>query len=442
MRRPGCLQCAVRPIAMPEWDVIVIGAGAAGLLAAARAAERGRRTLLLEKNRKPGVKILMSGGTRCNLTHATDARGIVDAFGCQGPFLHSSLAALGPQSLVDLFAAEGVATKTEQTGKIFPASNKAADVLQALLRRLTRSGATLSLGETVCGISRAEAGLQVLTASRTLTAAKVILTTGGQSYPGCGTTGDGYAWARNMGHSIVPLRPALVPVASNAAWVSALKGITVADVAVRVTELAPHSIASGDSTRKAIKGRQKAARIGTRGSFLFTHFGVSGPVILDVSREITGHPNPETLALECDFAPTLGDTDFDDELRRQGQSAGRKAIATLLPVDLPQRLVDTLLAQATVPLELRGAELSAAHRARVVRTFKHCLIPISGTLGFPKAEVTAGGVSLAEVDSRTMQSRIVPGLYPAGEILDLDGPIGGYNFQAAFSTGWLAAQNV
>jgi predicted Rossmann fold flavoprotein len=427
---------------MPDWDVIVIGAGAAGLLAASRAAERGRRTLLLEKNRKPGVKILMSGGTRCNLTHATDARGIVDAFGLQGRFLHSSLAALGPQDLVDLFAAEGVSTKTEPTGKIFPMSDKAADVLQALLRRLTRSGATLALGEAVCGITRTESGLQVATASQTLRASAVILTTGGQSYPGCGTTGDGYAFARELGHSIVSLRPALVPVTTAASWVHALRGITVADVAVRVVESASSANSPDTKTRDDAKGRRSVGRTLVRGSFLFTHFGVSGPVVLDVSREITGHPHPETLALECDFVPTLRDYEFDESLKRQAHSAGRRAVATLLPVDLPQRLVDSLFAKAVVPLQLRGAELSTAQRARVVGAFKHCLIPVAGTLGFPKAEVTAGGISLAEVDSRTMQSRVVPGLFPAGEILDLDGPIGGYNFQAAFSTGRLAATNV
>lgn len=425
---------------MPDWDVIVVGAGAAGLLAASRAAERGRRTLLIEKNRKPGVKILISGGTRCNLTHATDARGIVEAFGPQGHFLHSSLAALGPQNLVELFAAEGVRTKVESTGKIFPASDKAADVLQALVRRLNRSGATLALNEAVEGIARAESGFQVVTTARRLSGARVILTTGGQSYPGCGTTGDGYTWARALGHTIVPVRPALVPVTTNAVWVLALKGITVSDVAVRVMEGPPGR--DERSQGKNEKARHRGARNRVRGSFLFTHFGVSGPVVLDVSREISGHPHPESLVLECDFAPALRDDEFDDQLRRQAQSAGRKLVTALLPVDLPRRLVDSLLGQAEMPLELRGAELSAAHRARIVQAFKRCLIPVAGTRGFAKAEVTAGGVSLAEVDSRTMESRLVPGLFLAGEILDLDGPIGGYNFQAAFSTGWLAAENV
>src|SRR5437660_4655943 len=166
-----------------SWDVVVIGAGAAGLLAASQAAERGRRTLLLEKNRRPGVKILMSGGTRCNLTHATDNRGIVEAFGPPGRFLYSALAALGVQDTIDLFEGEGVATKVEETGKVFPVSNKAADVLDALLRRLRRSGAALCLGEPVLDLRRTEAGFALATPQRLIGSARVVLTSGGRSYP-------------------------------------------------------------------------------------------------------------------------------------------------------------------------------------------------------------------------------------------------------------------
>src|SRR5687768_2966383 len=172
------------------WDVVVAGAGAAGLMAAINAAEHGRRVLLLEKNRKPGVKVLMSGGTRCNLTHATDDRGIVEAFGPPGRFLHSALAALGVEATVDLFEAEGVATKVEETGKVFPVSNRALDVLDALLRRLERSGATLALQEPLRELTPAEDGFTLTTSNRVLRVPRLILTTGGQSYPGCGTTGD------------------------------------------------------------------------------------------------------------------------------------------------------------------------------------------------------------------------------------------------------------
>jgi predicted Rossmann fold flavoprotein len=406
---------------MPDWDVIVIGAGAAGLLAATRAAERGRRTLLIEKNRRPGVKILMSGGTRCNLTQATDARRIVDAFGSQGKFLHSALAALGPRDLVDLVEAEGVPTKTEATGKIFPVSDKAADVLAALVGRLERSGCILSCDESVTAIDRDEGHFVIATGSRSVTAGAVVITTGGRSYPGCGTTGDGYAWAARLGHTIVPARPALVPIEANLAWVRDLKGITVGDVTVAV-----------------VPRGSKELLASRRGSLLFTHFGLSGPAVLDVSRAVTGYEQPASLDLVCDFLPARTDEAFHDVLRQEALAAGKKAVSSILPAELPRRLVDALLGMAQVAGDLRCAELGRAARERLVQAFKHCAIPVAGTLGFKKAEVTAGGVSLAEVDSRSMESRLVSGLYLAGEVLDLDGPIGGYNFQAAFSTGWLA----
>src|SRR5262245_9470072 len=218
------------------FDVLIAGAGAAGLMAAICAAERGRRTLLLEKNRKPGVKILMSGGTRCNITHATDNRGIVAAYGPPGKFLHSPLAAFSVQDTLAFFEAEGVATKVEETGKIFPVSNRAVDVLNALLRRLERSGATLALAEPLRDVHRVEGGFSIVTPARALFAPKVIITTGGQSYPGSGTTGDGYAIAAKFGHTIVPPRPALVPITVDAPWTAELRGITLPDTRVKVLE--------------------------------------------------------------------------------------------------------------------------------------------------------------------------------------------------------------
>jgi predicted Rossmann fold flavoprotein len=421
------------------WEVAIIGAGAAGLLAGARGAERGRRTLLLEKNRKPGVKILMSGGTRCNITQATDSRGIIAAFGVQGRFLHSALAALSPADLIELIESEGVPTKVEETGKIFPVSNKAADVLDALLHRLRRSGCTLALEEPVIELARADGGFRLVTPRQMLTAEKVILTTGGQSYPGCGTTGDGYAWAAALGHTIVPPRPALTPITTDAQWVVALSGVTVPDVLVRVVPLD-----DSDSSSAATGSRKKKQTVlaERRASFLFTHFGLSGPAALDVSRAITGHAQPRTLALECDFLPAISANELEQQVRCECSADGKKQLGAVVARQLPRRLVDSLLMLSELNPEQRAAELSNAARQRLLGALKKTRIPVSGARGFKKAEVTAGGVSLDEVDSHTMQSKLVPNLYLAGEILDLDGPIGGYNFQAAFSTAWLAAESV
>lgn len=418
---------------MEPWDVVVVGAGAAGLMAAARAAERGRHTLLLEKNRRPGAKILISGGTRCNLTHACDRRGIIEAFGSQGAFLHSALSALGPAEIVALFEAEGVPTVTEpQTDKVFPASDRAQDVVGALVRRLERSGCTRAHEEPLMTLSHDGVLFRLATPARTLFAHNVVLTTGGQSYPGCGTTGDGYALAAGLGHPIVPPRPALVPLRTDAAWVTALRGITIADAGVRVVSAAD---AAPGTRRPAILAER-------RGALLFTHFGLSGPAVLDVSFAVSAHAHPETLVLVCDFLPALRADALAAELAQACTSAGKRHAASVISGWVPQRLGEAILARLRLPADRRAAELSKADRAAIVEGLKGLPIPITGTLGYKKAEITAGGVALGEVDSRSMQSKLVPGLYFAGELLDLDGPIGGYNFTAAFATGFLAGQSV
>ncbi|MGD8395518.1 MAG: aminoacetone oxidase family FAD-binding enzyme, partial [Candidatus Eiseniibacteriota bacterium] len=364
-----------------QWQVAVIGAGAAGLLAAERAAHRGPSTLLIEKNRKPGAKILMSGGTRCNVTQATDRRGIAAAFGQAGRFLHSALAALGPGDLVALLEEAGVATKVEPNGKVFPVSDRARDVLSALVGRLERSGAELALGEPVVEVVRVPGragggGFRVVTARRTLRTERVIVTTGGCSYPGCGTTGDGYRWLRALGHTIVPPRPALTAITTDAAWVRALRGVAVADVDVRVIEVATAEL---DDARDFSPRRSLAT---CRGAFLFTHFGVSGPAALNISREITAraarratgptlmtdatgaanavaeeeatsvgdavevggsHAATEpgrALALCCDFLPAIPADALDARIRRACDTAGKRRLVALLADELAAELTD------------------------------------------------------------------------------------------------------
>jgi predicted Rossmann fold flavoprotein len=408
-----------------DWDAVIVGAGAAGLFAAIHAAERGRRVLLLEKGKKPGVKILMSGGTRCNITHDCDASGIVAAFGTNGKFLHSALASLGPRETVAFFEAEGLATKIEETGKVFPVSDRAVDVLDVLLRRLARSGATLSINEPARGIlPHQEGGFRIVTGSRTLTAAKVLITSGGRSYPGCGTTGDGYGFARAFGHTIIAQRPALVPLTVQAPWIAELRGITLPDVHLKI--LGPEG--------KPLNSR--------RGSMLFAHFGLTGPAPLDVSRTVSSHPHPGQLTLEIDLLPGESESAFDEFVRTETATNGKQLLAGVLSTKIPRRVADQLLVLSGMPADRKAAALSKPDRQKLVANVKRLRLPLKGTLGFEKAEVTAGGVDLDEVDSRTMQSKKVPGLYFAGEVLDLDGWIGGYNFQSAWSTGWLAGREL
>ncbi len=293
----------------------------------------------------------MSGGTRCNLTHATDNRGIVAAYGPPGRFLHSALAAFSVQDTIDFFEAEGVATKVEETGKVFPVSNMALDVLDALLRRLHRSGATLALEEPLRGLEVAPPGFRLTTPHRVLSARRIILTTGGQSYPGCGTTGDGYALAAALGHTIVPPRPALVPLTVSVPWVAELRGITLPDTGVRIVEQA-RCLGAG------------------RGSLLFAHFGLSGPVVLDLSRIVSGHPRPQTLAAELDFLPGMAEPALDEFLRTQTAAAGKKQLALVLASHLPRRLCDALLPLAGLPADRKAAALYFT-RPRV----RHCRTP-------------------------------------------------------------------
>ncbi len=286
----------------------------------------------------------------------------------------------------------------------------------------------LTVEEPLLNVQRTADRFALTTARRTISAGKILLATGGKSYPACGTTGDGYHWAAELGHMIVDPHTALVPVTSHAPLVTALKGITIADALVKVIE--PLNDEKGRNRRLAQR----------RGSLLFTHFGISGPAVLDVSRAISGYCHPQKLILQCDFLPDVNRANLDAKLAAQCASAGQRQAGVILSNWLPRRLADALLKQAAVPLNRRGAELSKGERRRLIVSIKQLPIPVAGTMGFRKAEVTAGGVSLREVDSRNMQSKIVPGLYFAGELLDLDGPIGGYNFQAAFSTGFLAGE--
>ncbi|MFI5457451.1 MAG: NAD(P)/FAD-dependent oxidoreductase [Isosphaerales bacterium] len=433
-----------------DYDVVVLGAGAAGLMAAARGAESGARVLLAEKNRRPGVKILMSGGTRCNITNArglrrldvvsgpidpaydrAESRGIraiQQAFGANGAFLVPALRRFDVDATVRMFEDAGVTTKVEGNGKIFPVSDRALDVLGALLRRLERSGASLRCLSPVLGIDRLEAesaqesGFAVRLPDATVTARRVIVAVGGASYPGCGTTGDGYTLARRFGHAIVEPRPALVPLRVAASWVPGLKGLSLPDV-----------IASVHSAGNEVLAQRREA-------VLFAHFGLSGPAILDVSRAAGRRCESEPLALRLDLVPALSREELDHRLQRSCRQ-GRRAVVTLLPDALPRRLAECLVPAAAIPLDRLGPDLSRDERRQLVATLKGLALPISGTLGFEKAEVTSGGVALDQIDPRTLESRLVPGLHFAGEILDLDGLIGGYNFQAAWSTGWLAGES-
>ena len=430
---------------MRDYDVVVLGAGAAGLVAAARAAECGARVLLIEKNRRPGVKILMSGGTRCNITNArglrrldvvsgpvdpaynaADSRGIraiQQAFGDNGAFLAPALRRFDVESTIKMFEEAGVPTKVEANGKIFPVSDKAAQVLEALVQRVERSGAALRCSDPVVRLDRLEPGpgFAVKLSAETVTSRRVIIAVGGCSYPGCGTTGDGYSIARQFGHTIVEPRPALVPLRVGLEWVAGLKGLSVRE-----------TVASVYSGAKILQSRREAV--------LFTHQGLSGPAILDISRAVARFTNDVRLVLRLDLLPATSREELDNRFQVAARRS-RRSVISFLPDELPRRLAECLVIAASIPPDRMGPELSRDERRRLITALKELALPIAGTLGFDKAEVTSGGIALGEIEPITLESRLVPGLHFAGEILDLDGLIGGYNFQAAWSTGWLAGES-
>ncbi len=407
-------------------------------MAAASAAARGQRVLLLEKNKKLGVKILMSGGTRCNITHNCDIKAIVSAFGRQGKFLHSALSALPPKEVIQKIESQGVETKVESTGKIFPVSNKAIDVRDALVNLALTAGTEIKPEQTVLEIRKLGDKFQIKTQTDQFECNQVIITTGGKSYPGCGTTGDGYHWSQQFGHSIVDTVPALVPILNDCEWANDLKGITIEHTSVDVWQPEQDTNDDESLTKSERKSRNSQSLVNRKGSFLFTHWGFSGPAILDVSRAVARHPNRRSLELICDFYPQLSIGQLEDSLRNKKTKNGKQQTGNLLNELFPKRLAESLIQSANIKLQSRNAELSKIQFSALINQVKRCRFSINGTLGFEKAEVTAGGVNLKEIDSKTMQSKTTPGLFFAGEVLDLDGPIGGFNFQSAFSTGWLA----
>lgn len=414
-------------------EIAVIGAGAAGLMAAARAAGQQRGSVVvLEKNRKAGAKILMSGGTRCNLTQDCDADGIMQAFGRQGRFLRQALQSLSPQETVSMFHRLGVATKVESTGKVFPQSDRAVEVRDALLRQALEAGAELRLDCGATDITRQGDAFEIATRGGMLRARRLIMTVGGKSWPGCGTTGDGYGWLHRMGHNISELRPALVPLVGGEKWMQSLSGLTLGDVRLSVLQRRTAADAQGQGERWA--KRPLAER---RGGFLFTHFGFSGPAVMDVSRELTDQAALPERRLMADLTPDMPAGQWELWLADKRRTAGGRGAAAALADWVPRRLAEAIAVDCGAG-ERPLAELSREVLESLHRSLRQLHLVVRGSRGFEKAEVTAGGVSLKEVDPRSMQSRRVPGLFIAGEILDLDGWIGGYNFQSAFSTGALA----
>lgn len=404
---------------MDQYDTVIIGAGPAGLFCALHAAGRHHRVLLLEKNKEPGVKLMLSGSGQCNLTHAGNIRTFFDRYGANGRFLRPSLMAFTNESLSRFFTDRGLPVETTDGGKIFPVSRSAADVCSLLTGECEKNGVEIAYGEPVERITTGSRGFTLHTPLRTIAACSVVIATGGASYPRTGSSGDGYRLAASLGHHITGIWPALTPVIAKDFVFAGLAGLSFYDM--------PFSL-----------WRDGRKIFSKRGDILFTHTGLSGPGILDSSRDI----RPGDL-LRLSFS---GTTDRDELTGRFTGIITKnpvRAVKTLVAeLGVPDRLAAVLVAQAGIPAECTGAHLTAAGRSRLMDCLTGFPVTVSRVGDLNVAMATSGGIALEEVNPKTMESRIVPGLFFAGEVLDIDGDTGGFNLQAAFSTGFCAVQGI
>ena len=405
-------------------QVIVVGGGAAGLMAAGQAAEMGTETLLLEKMDRPGRKLRIAGKGRCNLTNVAPVSEFIAHFGPNGRFLRQTFARFFNADLVAFFEELGVRTVAERGGRVFPSSGQAHDVVDALVWWIGKQGVTLRTRSPVKRLLvEGERVVGVQVPRRIYRADAVIVATGGASYPATGSTGDGYRLAQAVGHTIVPIRPALVPLETAGDVAPRLQGLSLRNVTVRVW----------------VNGRKQAEAFG---EMLFTHFGVSGPIILSLSRQVVDALRlGQTVVLSIDLKPALDEGKLDARLLRDLDVHGKQQFRTLLKGLLPSKLIPVCLDLTGISPDKLAHQITSEERQRLRAWLKDFRLEVTGHRPFTEAIITAGGVDVREVDSRTMASRLVEGLYFAGEVLDVDADTGGYNLQAAFSTGWVAGRS-
>lgn len=400
-------------------DVVVVGGGAAGLMAAIQSACRGKRTVLLEKNQQPGLKILISGGGRCNLTTTRLGKDLEAQYGKRrGRYLRHALRSFPPTALREFIESAGVPLREEDLEKLFPVSQKARDVVVALVRLLRESGAELRGQSPVTDLTRRADQFVLQTPNGEFTATSVILATGGLSYPKTGATGDGYAFCKSFGHTVTQTWPALAPLRCDEKWVRELQGIVLQGV----------DIACLSHTDKETLRRRRP--------ILFTHKGLSGPAPMDLAGDVEEQEGDAKVRF--DFAPESLREQLEQDWLAQAKQHGSRRVESVLPRWLPERMRHALLQVSGCASDQRLATWSKDGRRKLLTAVKGLTLPIPKSLGYGHAEVTRGGVTLDEVDARTMQSKLQSGLYICGELLDIDGPIGGFNFQAAFAMGRLA----
>ena len=413
---------------MNNYDVIVVGAGVAGLIAAGRAAELGGNVLVIEKMRRPGIKLLLSGKGRCNITNSDDIDAFMKNVHPNGRFLKHALYNFFSKDIINLLNNYGVETVLERGGRYFPVSDKSSDVLNALLSYAKEHGAEFQYDckvtklllnqDGVTGVEIIENGQK-----KQLTSRKVIICTGGKSYPATGSTGDGYILAKSVGHTIEPPFPALVPIVTKGTLTNQLQGLALKNVNATVW----------------VNGKKQTEAFG---EMLFTHFGLSGPIILTLSRFIVKEfINNSKIELSIDLKPALDNSKLDKRLLRDLNEYGKKQIDNIFKLWLPAKLIPVFINECDIDPAKAGHQITSRERNEIKTLMKDLRFEIVGNRPFKEAIITAGGINTKEIYPKTMQSKLVKNLYFAGEVIDVDANTGGYNLQIAYSTGWLAAES-
>lgn len=405
--------------------VIVIGAGAAGLMAAVHAAKCGAKVTVLEKMNRVGKKLLITGKGRCNITNVANQQEFIKNMTGNGAFLYSSFSQYNNDEVINFFHDLGVLTKVERGGRVFPVSDKAADVVGAFMRAVNRLDIDIIKEQAVDEIlieHHKVVGVKSSSGAR-YDADAVIVSTGGASYPATGSSGDGYKLANKLGHSIVDIHPSLVPLETEEEWVKDAQGLSLKNV--RATILV-NGIKAGEDF----------------GEMLFTHYGVSGPIILSLSKIVSANLGVNNLIeLVINLKPALTEEVLDKRIQRDFEKFIRKQIKNSLGSLLPAKLIDIVMDLAYLDPDKSVNQVTKEERQRLIETITKLTLTIKGTRPVSEAIVTAGGINVKEINPKTMESKLVDGLYFAGEAIDIDGFTGGFNLQAAFSTGYVAGQN-
>lgn len=411
-----------------DWDLIVIGGGPAGLMAAGQAANLGKKVLLLEKMNNPGRKLNITGKGRCNITNSAPLPEFIDQIQPNKRFLLSAFNHFFSDELIDFMHRIGVKTTHERGGRIFPENGKAVEVTKKIIEWCEKSGVIISSNSDVKGIiteNRIVKGVKakINNSNQFFYANKIILTTGGASYPATGSTGDGYKLAEDIGHTINKIYPQLVPLVSQEKILPSLVGLELKNCEVTLW----------------IENKKKESFFG---ELTFMEYGVSGPIILKLSRvAIPELMKSKKVEITIDFKPALDNSKLDGRLTREFNANGKVSLDTILKSLMPVKLISTCLEVTGLPADKPGNQVTSKEKKRLRNWLKEYRLEIVNNRPFEEAIITAGGIPTKEINQKTMESNIIKGLYFAGEIIDLDGPTGGYNLQIAFTTGWVAGRS-